>query len=158
MRRHHTMITTDWVVMKPTTQVIDLFTPEQFSTTGHQFPLFTCAYKMSGYTFQMRSSKYILWQDDNGWRGYLEGYPEYEVQGESFEELQVKLWQLHQELSGQHQESELIQDQDRYQQSDPKESARSHSQTPTLPRPISRAQSKRRARVEELMFAMISNR
>ena len=113
---------------------------------------------MSGYTFQMRSSKYILWQDDNGWRGYLEGYPEYEVPGESFEELQVKLWQLHQELTGRHQESEFIQDQDHYQQSDPKEPARPHRQTPTLPRPMSRAQSKRRARVEELMFAMISNR
>ena len=156
------MITIDWVVMKPTTQAIDLFIPEQFSTTGNQFPLFTCAYKMSGYTFQMRSSKYILWQDDNGWRGYLEGYPEYEVQGESFEELQVKLWQLHQELTGQHQESELVQDQGPYQQSDTKESHQSHghahSHTPTLPCPMSRAQSKRRARVEELMFAMISNR
>ena len=113
---------------------------------------------MSGYTFQMRSSKYILWQDDNGWRGYLEGYPEYEVQGESFEELQVKLWQLHQELTGQHQESELVQDQGPYRQSDTEEHARSHSHTPTLPRPMSRARSKRRARVEELMFAMISNR
>ncbi|MBX3326594.1 MAG: hypothetical protein U0223_17025 [Nitrospira sp.] len=106
----------------------------------------------------MRSSKYILWQDDNGWRGYLEGYPEYKVQGESFEELQVKLWQLHQDLTGQHQEPEEIQDHGHYQQSDPKEHARSHSHTPTLPRPMSRAQSKRRARVEELMFAMISNR
>ncbi len=113
---------------------------------------------MSGYTFSMRSSKYILWQDDNGWRGYLQGYPEYEVQGESFEELQVKLWQLHQELTGRHQEPDLSQEQDQYQQSDPKEHHRLHHHTPTLPRPLSLAQSKRRARVEELMFAMISNR
>jgi hypothetical protein len=117
---------------------------------------------MSGYTFQMRSSKYILWQDDNGWRGYLQSHPEYEVQGESFEELQVKLWQLHQELSGQHQEPELNQNQDPYQPSDPREIQRSHSHihshTPTLPRPMSLAQNKRRARVEELMFAIISNR
>lgn len=113
---------------------------------------------MSGYTFQMRSSKYILWQDDNGWRGYLQSHPEYEVQGESFEELQVKLWQLHQELNGQHQESELSQDQDHYQPSDLKESHRVHNHTPTLPRPMSLAQSKRRARIEELMFAIISNR
>jgi hypothetical protein len=113
---------------------------------------------MSGYTFQMRSSKYILWQDDNGWRGYLQSHPEYEVQGESFEELQVKLWQLHQELSSHHQEPELNQDQDLYQPSDLKESHRTHSHTPTLPRPMSVAQSKRRARVEELMFAIISNR
>ena len=117
---------------------------------------------MSGYTFQMRSSKYILWQDDNGWRGYLEGYPEYEVQGESFEELQVKLWQLHQELTSQYSEPAVIQDQEHYQQSDPQEHpgshSHNHSHTPTLPRPMSRAQSKRRARVEELVFAMISNR
>ncbi len=110
----------------------------------------------------MRSSKYILWQDNHGWRGYLEGYPEYEVQGESFEDLQVKLWQLHQDLMNQNPELELIQDQDHYQQSDPNEPHPSHSHahrhTPTLPRPMSRAQSKRRARVEELMFAMISNR
>lgn len=114
----------------------------------------------------MRSSKYILWQDDNGWRGYIQGYPEYEAQGESFEELQAKLWQLHQELTAQHREQGLIQDQDSGQTDEPKERHPSHSHThghthhhtPTLPRPISRAQSKRRARVEELMFAMISNR
>jgi len=99
----------------------------------------------------MRSSKYILWQDDNGWRGYLEGYPEYEVQGESFEELQVKLWQLHQEFSGQSQEG----GQDHYQTG---EDDRHHSHTPTISRPMSRAYVQRRARVEQLLFAMISNR
>lgn len=117
------------------------------------FPLFTCAYENSGYTFPMRSSKYILWQDDNGWRGYLEGYPEYEVQGESFEELQVKLWQLHQELSSQEQE------QDQYQAS---EHDQTLSHTPTMSRPTSRPMPRafvqRRARVEQLIFAMISNR
>lgn len=113
---------------------------------------------MSGYTFSMRSSKYILWQDDNGWRGYLEGYPEYEVQGESFEELQVKLWQLHQELTGQQQESELLDEQKHPHQDQFTEHHQSFLHTPTLPRPMTRAQSKRRARVEELMFAMISNR
>ncbi len=99
----------------------------------------------------MRSSKYILWQDDNGWRGYLEGYPEYEVQGESFEELQVKLWQLHQEFSAQSQEQE----QEHYQAG---EDDRHHGHTPTMSRPVSQAYSQRRARVEQLIFAMISNR
>ncbi len=99
----------------------------------------------------MRSSKYILWQDDNGWRGYLEGYPEYEVQGESFEELQVKLWQLHQELSSQTQESE----QDQCQTG---EHDRHHSLTPTMSRPVSAAYIKRRARVEQFLLAMISDR
>ncbi|MBX3302315.1 MAG: hypothetical protein KF693_08865 [Nitrospira sp.] len=93
----------------------------------------------------MRSSKYILWQDDNGWRGYLEGYPEYEVQGESFEELQVKLWQLHQELSGQSPERE----QDHHHTG---ENDQHHSHTPTM----SRAHVERRARVEQLIFSIIS--
>ena len=106
---------------------------------------------MSGYTFPMRSSKYILWQDDKGWRGYLEGYPEYEVRGESFEELQVKLWQLHQELSGQ--------EQGQYQA---EEDDQSHSHTSIMSRPTSRPMPRafieRRARVEQLIFSIISNR
>ena len=106
---------------------------------------------MSGYTFPMRSSKYILWQDDNGWRGYLEGYPEYEVRGESFEELQVKLWQLHQELSGQSPERE----QDHFHTG---EDDRHHSHTPTMSRPMSRAYAERRARVEQLISSIIGNR
>jgi hypothetical protein len=99
----------------------------------------------------MHSTKYIIFQEENGWRGYLEGYPEYEVQGESFEELQVKLWQLHQELSSQSPERE----QDQLQTG---EDDRHHSHTPTMSRPMSRAYVQRRAQVEKLIFAMISNR
>lgn len=106
----------------------------------------------------MRSSKYILWQDENGWRGYLQGYPEYEAQAESFEELQAKLWQLHQELCSQQQAPELVQDQPYETKEHHRSHSHAHSHTPTLPRPISRAHIKRRARVEQLMFAMISNR
>jgi len=104
----------------------------------------------------MHSTKYIIMQDGHGWRGYMEGYPEQEAYGESFEELQIKLWQLHQDLIA--QESE----QGRYENG---EQDRHHGHTFTLPRhtptasrPMSRAQIKRRARVEQLMFAMISNR
>lgn len=112
---------------------------------------------MTGYTFVMHSSKYILWQDENGWRGYLQGYPEHEAQANSFEDLQLKLWQLHQDLTG--QERELEREPNRYQQG---EHHRHHSHTPTIQpltvsRPMSRTQIKRRARVEQLMFAMISN-
>ncbi|MBH0203161.1 MAG: hypothetical protein HP496_12915 [Nitrospira sp.] len=104
----------------------------------------------------MHSTKYIIVQDGNGWRGYLEGYPEQEAYGESFEELQIKLWQLHQCLID--QESE----QGRYENG---ERDRHHGHTSTLPRhtptasrPMSRAQIKRRALVEQLLFAIISNR
>lgn len=114
----------------------------------------------------MHSTKYIIVQDGNGWRGYLEGYPERETHGESFEALQIKLWQLHQDLIA--QESERNQhrspsrEQGRYGNG---ECDQHHSHTSTLsrhtpgmPRPMSRDQIKRRARVEQLLFAIISNR
>lgn len=107
-------------------------------------------------------------QDGNGWRGYLEGYPEHEIYGKSFEELQFKLWQLHQDLTGQERERE--EDPYRYRsrehnQEGSGEHDRCHNFTstlsrhiPTTSRPMSRAQIKRRARVEQLLFAVISNR
>jgi hypothetical protein len=114
----------------------------------------------------MHSTKYIILQDGNGWRGYLQGYPEHETYGESFEDLQIKLWHLHQELIVQTSER----NQDRYHNREHGQygngaqnrqnnhmSTRSRH-TPTRPRPMSRAQIKRRARVEQLLFAMISNR
>jgi hypothetical protein len=111
---------------------------------------------MSSYTFPMRSTKYIIVQDGDGWRGYLEGYQEQEAYGESFEELQIKLWQLHQEL--------IVQESEQGQYGSG-EQDRHHGHTSTLPRhtptasrPMSRTQIKRKARVEQLVFAMISNR
>lgn len=38
--------------------------------------------------------RYVLSQDQGKWRGYLEGYPDSPVQGESFDEVQFKLYQL----------------------------------------------------------------
>lgn len=105
-------------------------------------------------------------QDGSEWRGYLQGYPEHEAHGESFEDLQIKLWQLHQDLIAQ----ESAQGQYRYPSreqgqygSEECDRYRSHTSTrsrytPTRSRPMSRAQIKRRARVEQLLFAMISNR
>lgn len=114
---------------------------------------------MSSYTFPMQSTKYILWQDDNGWRGYLDGYPEHEIYGESFEELQIKLWQLYQVLTGQEREREPDQP---HHESEPSgyhmHGFTSTMHPPTASRSMSRAQINRRARVEQLMFAMISNR
>ncbi|WHZ28239.1 MAG: hypothetical protein OJF51_003037 [Nitrospira sp.] len=114
----------------------------------------------------MHSTKYIIMQDGNGWRGYLEGYPEHETYGESFEDLQIKLWQLHQDLIAQESERNQYRhhsgEQDQYGN---RELDRHHNHTstlshhtPTVSRPMSRAQTKRRARVEQLLFAMISNR
>lgn len=121
---------------------------------------------MSSYTFPMHSTKYILWQDENGWRGYLEAYPEHEAHGESFEDLQIKLWQLHQDLTGQggergqhrhHNEDHGQYGNGEYDRHYNHTSTLSRH-TPTMSRSMSRLQIKRRARVEQLLFAMISNR
>ncbi len=42
--------------------------------------------------------RYVLSQDQGKWRGYLEGYPDSPVQGESFDEVQFKLYQLCRDL------------------------------------------------------------
>lgn len=114
---------------------------------------------MSGYTCVMHSTKYIIMQDGNGWRGYLQGYPEHETYGESFEDLQIKLWRLHQDLAAKESEQNEYRyhlgEQGQYGNG---EQHRHHNHTSTMSRTLSRAQIKRRARVEQLLFAMISNR
>ncbi|MCD4735135.1 MAG: type II toxin-antitoxin system HicB family antitoxin [Bacteroidales bacterium] len=42
--------------------------------------------------------KFIYWKDDNYWLGYLEEYPDYMTQGESFEELKENLKDIYIEL------------------------------------------------------------
>ncbi len=46
----------------------------------------------------MHVPKYVVVQDQGKWRGYLEGYHDHQVQGESFDELQFKLGHLTREL------------------------------------------------------------
>ena len=47
----------------------------------------------------MERKKYIYWQNDNFWLGYLEEYPDYMTQGESFEELEENLRDIYEELN-----------------------------------------------------------
>lgn len=42
--------------------------------------------------------KYIYWKDGNNWLGYLEEYPDYMTQGESFEDLKENLRDIYTEL------------------------------------------------------------
>jgi hypothetical protein len=35
----------------------------------------------------MQTVKYIYWQDDDAWLGYLEEYPDYWTQGETLDDL-----------------------------------------------------------------------
>jgi len=39
----------------------------------------------------MRTKKYVYWQEDNMWIGYLEEYPDYMTQGETIEQLKENL-------------------------------------------------------------------
>jgi hypothetical protein len=47
----------------------------------------------------MEKMKYIYWQDEEMWLGYLEEYPDYMTQGESLEELEDNLKDIFKELS-----------------------------------------------------------
>ena len=47
----------------------------------------------------MNSIRYICWQDDNMWIGYLEEYPDYMTQGESLEDLGENLKDLYKDLT-----------------------------------------------------------
>lgn len=105
----------------------------------------------------MQHTKYNIWQDDNGWRGYLDGYPQHEAQGDSFQDLQVALWQLHQHLT--RAEQQLLEEPLR----DCSSSGVAAASSEDIPPPAavfhskSRVQIKRRARVEMFMMVLINS-
>ena len=43
--------------------------------------------------------RYVYWQEDGQWLGYLEEFPDYWTQGESLEDLKEHLRDLHDDLS-----------------------------------------------------------
>ncbi len=43
--------------------------------------------------------KYVYWQDGDMWLGYLEEFPDYMTQGESIDELQENLKDIHEEVA-----------------------------------------------------------
>jgi predicted RNase H-like HicB family nuclease len=47
----------------------------------------------------MKTIKYIHWQDEDMWLGYLEEYPDYWTQGETREELEENLRDIYRELT-----------------------------------------------------------
>ena len=47
----------------------------------------------------MESLKFVYWQDGNVWLGYLQEYPDYWTQGDTFEDLQVHLKDLYRDIS-----------------------------------------------------------
>jgi hypothetical protein len=47
----------------------------------------------------MEKKKYVYWQDDDMWLGYLEEYPDYMTQGETIEDLQDNLKDIYYDLT-----------------------------------------------------------
>jgi predicted RNase H-like HicB family nuclease len=45
----------------------------------------------------MDRKKYVYWQEEHMWPGYLEEYPDYKTQGESLDELKENLKNIFQE-------------------------------------------------------------
>ena len=54
------------------------------------------------YVMDVKTIKYVYWQDGDQWLGYLEEYPDYWTQGESLQDLQEHLKDLYTDLSGGH--------------------------------------------------------
>ena len=48
----------------------------------------------------MQTVKYVYWEEDGGWLGYLAEYPDYWTQGDTFDDLLDHLRDLHADLSG----------------------------------------------------------
>jgi predicted RNase H-like HicB family nuclease len=47
----------------------------------------------------MKTIRYVYWQEDAMWLGYLEDYPDYHTQGETLEELQENLKDIFQDIA-----------------------------------------------------------
>lgn len=47
----------------------------------------------------METIRFIHWQDENMWLGYLEEYPDYMTQGETLDELKENLKDLFKDLT-----------------------------------------------------------
>ncbi len=48
----------------------------------------------------MKTAKFVYWQDGDFWIGYFEEFPDYETQGDSFEDLKEHLRDLYKDLTG----------------------------------------------------------
>ena len=47
----------------------------------------------------MTTIRYVFWQEDVLWLGYLEDYPDYRTQGQTLEELQENLKDIFQDVT-----------------------------------------------------------
>jgi len=54
------------------------------------------------YNMTMEMVRYIHWQDEDMWLGYLEDYPDYVTQGRTIKELQENLRDIYADITGGH--------------------------------------------------------
>jgi predicted RNase H-like HicB family nuclease len=47
----------------------------------------------------METKKFVFYQEDDFWIGWLEEYPDYRTQGETIDELKENLKDIYQEIS-----------------------------------------------------------
>jgi hypothetical protein len=47
----------------------------------------------------MQTVKYVSWEEDGVWLGYLQDYPDYQTQGETVEDLKAHLRDLYADLT-----------------------------------------------------------
>jgi len=47
----------------------------------------------------MQTVKIVYWEEDGGWLGYLQDYPDYWTQGDTLEDLKEHLKGLYQDIS-----------------------------------------------------------
>ncbi|HTB84196.1 MAG TPA: hypothetical protein VK742_11125 [Candidatus Sulfotelmatobacter sp.] len=47
----------------------------------------------------MKKTEFTYWQDGDAWLGYLDEFPDYLTQGESFEDLKAHLADLYRDLA-----------------------------------------------------------
>ena len=50
----------------------------------------------------MHTVSIVYWEEEGGWIGYLQDYPDYWTQGETLADLQEHLQDLYRDLSGGH--------------------------------------------------------
>jgi predicted RNase H-like HicB family nuclease len=48
----------------------------------------------------VQAIKYVHWEQDGAWLGYLQDYPDYWTQGESLDDLREHLKDLYQDITG----------------------------------------------------------
>ena len=46
------------------------------------------------------TAKFVFWEEQGAWIGYLQDYPDYWTQGETLEDLKEHLRDLHHDLTG----------------------------------------------------------